>query len=188
MLSNKVFFAHDEYGSHSHSCDPSLCSVCGHSCSHSHAAEAIASAPVTVEQMAARREARAARQAELINETGLPLVCFTMNIAGPVKYSRAVEICFNVGCMELTAELSHMGARLEKTEYYIKETGCEAFFCVGHMVPMLIKAIAQKVEEKFGFGRLFDIDVLGKDGKKLARKQPRKCLVCENDAQACASN
>ena len=168
------------------SCDPSLCSVCGHACGHSHGAEEIASAPVTVEQMAERREARAEKQAKLIAEHGLPLVCFTMNIAGPVKYSRAIELCFNAGCAELERELARIGARPEHSEYLIDATGCEGYFVYGHIAPPLLKAIAQKIEEKFGFGRLFDIDVIGRDGKKLERKQPRRCLICDNEARACA--
>ena len=167
-------------------CDEHLCSVCGHACGHSHAAEKIASNKVTVEQMASRREARAERQRELIEEHGLPVVCFTMNIAGEIKYSQAIEVCFNVGCEELLSSLTHMGAKLVHSEYHIAETGCEGFFCFEHINARLLKALAVKTEEKYGFGRLFDMDVIGADGQKLARPKPRKCLVCDSDAQLCA--
>ena len=73
-------------------CDEKLCAACGHNCSHSHHSNEIEKRPVTVEDMALRREARAAKQAQLIRKHGLPVICFTMNIAGPYKFSSAVEI------------------------------------------------------------------------------------------------
>ena len=42
---------------------------------------------VTLEEMLAARERRVLRQQELTARYGLPMICFTMNIAGPVKNS-----------------------------------------------------------------------------------------------------
>ena len=46
------------------------------------------------------------------------------------------------------------------------------------------------IEDGGGLGRLFDIDVLDAGGKKLSREDlglpPRKCLLCEQPAHACA--
>ena len=78
-------------------CDEKLCAVCGAHCGHSHKKEEITGSPVSVEDMAGAREQRAKRQEELISEFGLPVISFTMNIPGPVKYSGAIENCFNVG-------------------------------------------------------------------------------------------
>ncbi|MBO4563552.1 MAG: citrate lyase holo-[acyl-carrier protein] synthase [Clostridia bacterium] len=169
-------------------CDERLCAVCGHDCGHSHHAEEIERKPVSVEDMALRREARAARQKELLAEYGLPVISFTMNIAGPIKYSAAVETCFNVGLDELRKALSRFNAKYAHTEYHIAFTGCEALFCVSGVNARLIKAVAIKVEEGFGFARLFDIDVIDKNGVKLERTSPRKCIVCGNTALACARN
>jgi holo-ACP synthase/triphosphoribosyl-dephospho-CoA synthase len=136
--------------------------------------------------MAERREARAARQAELIKEHGLPVVCFTMNIAGPHKYSEGIETCFNVGLEELAKGLSRFNAKLVHEEYVIEKTGCEAFLVYSGVNAKLLKAVAVKVEEETGFSRLFDIDVIDKSGDKLSRAGARKCLICGENAAECA--
>lgn len=168
-------------------CDEKLCAVCGHDCAHAHKKEAVASLPVTVEEMGQRREARAARQAELIKEHGLPVVSFTMNIAGPVKYSPAIETCFNVGLEELTRGLMRFNAKLVHEEYHIAHTGCEALLVFKGVNARLLKAVAVKTEEATAFARLFDIDVIDKAGK-LERPHPRKCLICGKNAAECARN
>lgn len=167
-------------------CDEKLCAACGHNCSHSHHSNEIEKRPVTVEDMALRREARAAKQAQLIRKHGLPVICFTMNIAGPYKFSSAVEICFNTGVDELKKTLANFNAQTEHEEYFIDFTGCEAFFAVRGLPARMIKALAVKLEEGFGFGRLFDIDVLDNKGVKLERAKARRCLVCGRPAAECA--
>ena len=167
-------------------CDEKLCAVCGHSCSHSHRAEEIASAPVSVEEMALRREARAGKQNRLLREHGLPVISFTLNIAGPIKYSAAIETCFNVGVSELKKALARFNASLVHEEYDIAHTGCEALLVYSGLSAKLIKAMAVKVEDAMSFSRLFDIDVIDKNGVKLERPKPRKCLICERPAAECA--
>ncbi|MBO4848146.1 MAG: citrate lyase holo-[acyl-carrier protein] synthase [Clostridia bacterium] len=169
-------------------CDERLCAVCGHDCGHSHRAKEIERRPVSVEDMAERREARAARQAELIKEHGLPVVSFTMNIAGPYKYSSAAEICFNLGVEQLLQTLARFNSRPVHEEYHIDFTGCEALFCFPGLNARMIKAQAQKIEEDYGYGRLFDIDVIDKNGVKLERAKPRECLICSKPAAECARN
>ncbi len=167
-------------------CDEKLCAVCGHDCAHSHRSETIESKPVGVEEMALRREARAARQKQLIREHGLPVVCFTMNVAGPVKYSQSIETCFNLGVDELLLALARFNAKPVHEEYHIDHTGCEGFFCFSGLNARMLKAQAQKIEEGFGYGRLFDIDVIDKNGVKLERAKARKCLICDKPAAECA--
>ncbi len=167
-------------------CDERLCAVCGHDCAHSHAAKKIDEKPVTVEDMASRREERAARISELVKEHSLPVISFTMNIAGPIKYSQAIEIAFNTGLRALEDALSRFNAARVHEEYSIAHTGCEALFVYSGLNARLIKAVAVKTEEESGFGRLFDIDVIDKNGVKLERQRPRKCLVCGKNARECA--
>ncbi|MBR3383243.1 MAG: citrate lyase holo-[Clostridia bacterium] len=170
-------------------CDEKLCASCGANCSHNHHSETIEIKPVSVEDMALRREARAAKQKQLIREHGLPVVCFTMNIAGPIKYSPAIEICFNQGVEQLLLTLEMFNAKPVHEEYHIDNTGCEAFFCFSGLNARMLKAQAVKLEENnYGFGRIFDIDVIDKNGEKLGRSKPRKCLICERPAAECARN
>ena len=167
-------------------CDPRLCAVCGQNCAHGHGNEKIEDKPVSVEDMALRREERAARITELAAEYALPVVSFTMNIAGPKKYSPAIELCFNAGLKAFEDALSRFNAVRRHEEYHIAHTGCEAIFVYSGLNARLIKAVAVKTEEEFGFSRLFDIDVIDKNGVKLNRQSPRKCLICGKNAMECA--
>ena len=49
-----------------------------------------------------------------------------------------------------------------------------------------VKDLAMQIEETHPLGRLFDMDVLGPDGRKLSRMRYRKCLICGRQAQECA--
>jgi holo-ACP synthase/triphosphoribosyl-dephospho-CoA synthase len=53
-----------------------------------------------------------------------------------------------------------------------------------------LKQLAMDLEDTDPIGRLFDMDVLDTDGKKLSReelgKARRKCLLCDRDAAICA--
>lgn len=167
-------------------CSDRLCAVCAHGCSHSHHSEEIEASPVSVEEMAACRENRARRQEELIKKNAIPVISFTMNAAGPVKYSKALEILFNIGISELKNALRKFNAVPVHEEYHIEKTGCEALLQFRGLNAKLMKAVAVKVEDAMSFSRLFDIDVIGTDGVKLARPKPRKCLICANPAAECA--
>ena len=46
---------------------------------------------VTLEEMLAARDTRAARQSALLARFGCPLLCLTMNIPGPVKVPEGAE-------------------------------------------------------------------------------------------------
>ena len=42
------------------------------------------------------------------------------------------------------------------------------------------------IEDSSPVGRLYDIDIIDIDGRKLSRSHYRKCLICEKQAQECA--
>lgn len=133
------------------------------------------------------RERRAVRQKELIAATGCPLVSFTMNIAGPVKYSPAIDRGFSVGLTRLEGMLAGLNVLCRNV---IREnTGCEALFAVD-ADPLFLKALAAHLEDMDDFGRLLDIDILDANGNKLDRQllglPPRECLLCEKDARLCS--
>ena len=128
------------------------------------------------------REERVRRQQELLKTFGTPLVCFTMNIPGPVKDTPLIRRSFRWGLKQLEGRLSGVKHR-EVTEDF---TGCEAFFAV-EGDPGEIKGICTKIEEETPLGRLFDLDVLTISGEKLERKSPRSCIVCGAPGRGCAS-
>lgn len=141
----------------------------------------------TLSEILDARERRAIRQRELTAATGCPLVSFTMNIAGPVKYSPAIDRGFSVGLSRLETMLA--GLRVLSRKVIRENTGCEALFAVD-ADPLFLKALAVHLEDRDGFGRLLDIDILDTNGSKLEREllglPPRKCLLCEKEARLCS--
>lgn len=138
----------------------------------------------SLQQILDARERRAQRQKQLLEKYQKPLLCFTMNIPGPVKYDRDTAIGFFVGNRLLCDALAG------QTVLYAKEhreiTGAESYYVVD-MPPEELKALAIELEDIDPIGRLFDMDVLDTDGNKLSRACRRKCLICDQDAVACAS-
>ena len=127
------------------------------------------------------RENRVNRQKQLLQQYEKTLVCFTMNIAGPVKYTPLIAEGFRMGCEALAAQL---GNAILFSEKLPRHTGCEAFFVVA-MEAQQVKAITTAIEEATPLGRLFDMDVLTPDGRKLDRGTERRCLLCEQSARVC---
>ncbi len=137
----------------------------------------------TLHEILDAREKRAQRQKELINKYNKPLLCFTMNIPGPIKLDRDISIGFFVGCRLLQDSLR--GTHLLHREIHRRNTGCEAYYVVD-MPADKLKELATEIENTELIGRLFDMDVLDTDGNKLSREIRRKCLLCDNDAVVCA--
>jgi len=134
------------------------------------------------------REARAKKQKALLEKFQKPLLCFTLNIPGPEKYNRDISIAFFVGDRMLQRTL-RIAPILHK-ELHRKNTGCEGYYVVD--IPAVeLKRLAVELEEGDSIGRLFDMDVLDIDGRKLSREElglpRRKCLLCDQDAAICAS-
>ncbi len=135
---------------------------------------------VTLESMLAARETRAARQRELLNQYGKPLVCLTMNIAGGEKRTGLVDFAFFEG----VRRIRRMGETVFH-EVVMADTGPEAYFVFSAEAAFL-KRLCVEADERDEVGRLFDMDVIAPDGQKLARSVQRKCLLCQNSAAACA--
>lgn len=144
---------------------------------------------VTLPQMLEARERRAARQQELLRAYGKPMVCFTMNIAGPVKNSALIRRGYALGKRLLRQQLAVAGIAVVSFEEIQEITGNEAIFLLDAS-PLTIKAITVEIEDQPSVGRLFDMDVLCPNGRKVDRQElglpGRKCLICGESAQACA--
>ena len=138
---------------------------------------------VTILQMLEAREKRADLQKQLISIYKTPLICFTMNIAGPYKTSPIIERAFLEG-MQLLKE--NFKKDIVHSESKISVTGCEAMLCVSSE-SQKVKDICVKIEESHPLGRLFDMDVLGVNGAKLERRNLRGCIVCGKEGRECAA-
>ncbi len=128
---------------------------------------------VTLDEMLQARDFRAGRQAA---HPGQTLVCLTLNIAGPVKRFPLADRAFEAG--------KHLvdGALIEEK---VDDCGHWALFTTD-MDPGACKALMMDIERDHPIGRLLDLDVIGPDGRNLARPVPRKCLICDRPAHVCA--
>lgn len=144
---------------------------------------------VTLPQMLEARERRVWRQSALRKTGEGTLVCFTMNIAGPVKNDPEIEKGFDLGLRRLEGQLAVARMPVVGREIYREVTGCEAMLLV-QGGPLALKALTVELEDGSPLGRLFDMDVFYPDGRKVERQElgrpERKCLLCENNAKACA--
>ena len=140
---------------------------------------------VDVIMMLEARDRRVRRQTELLEQYRMPLISFSMNIAGPVKNSPLIERGFSLGRKMLLDRLAGNGLRPVFSEEIRESTGCEGLYVVDAEAEQL-KTISCAIEETSPVGRLFDMDVLDRDGRKLDRPVPRRCLICGMPAKACA--
>ncbi len=139
---------------------------------------------VTLSQMLDAREERVKKQKDILSRFKLPLISFTMNIAGPIKTSPLIERSFFEGVRLLKESLPQNS--IIHQEITIEPTGCEAIFSVKYEARKL-KKICTSIEEGATIGRLFDMDVINTDGSKLERKNLRSCFVCGAPGRACAA-
>ncbi len=145
---------------------------------------------ITLTEMLEARERRARRQQALLREGGSALICFTMNIAGPVKNSELIRQGFRYGQRLLEEQLEDAGLPVLRSEVYWEDTGNEAFYLL-EAAPEVVKGLMVEIEDGSPVGRLFDMDVLAPTGEKVDRSAlglpERRCLVCGGPAKACAS-
>ena len=145
---------------------------------------------VTLAEVLEAREERVRQQRIFQEQYGAPVISFTLNIAGPVKDSPLIRRAFQAGQEQLKAGLraAKLPAlnRLER----LAHTGCEGLYAVDGSARE-VKAVCASIEDGSALGRLFDMDVLAPDGRKLDREEvgggPRSCIVCGAPGRACAS-
>lgn len=145
---------------------------------------------VTPQQILQAREYRANLQQELTHTYGLPLVCFTMNIAGPEKDSPLIRRGFHFGCEQLLAAFHGHHVEVAAQQIRLEHTGCEAYYAVRGNAHT-IKKLCTGIEDSSPLGRLFDMDVLDQTGTQLRREEvgghARGCIVCGAPGRGCAS-
>lgn len=145
------------------------------------------SPPVTLSMMLEHREHRVFEQDKMRNTYHTPLISFTMNIPGPIKSAPIIRRAFDEGKRILFQDLENNNLKILGCNESHECTGDELLIAI-NANPELLKDITSSIEEHHPYGRIFDIDVLDKNGNKLSRKQYRSCLICDKQAQDCARN
>lgn len=145
---------------------------------------------VTLPEILDAREQRVLTQKRLLGTYQVPLICFTMNIPGPVKQTPLIARGFDLGCRLLRDALDREQIPMLHWQSETPDTGCVAY-CAADASSVTIKAIAVAIEDSFPLGRLFDMDVLDTAGQKLDRElvggKSRDCIVCGAPGRGCAS-
>ncbi len=144
---------------------------------------------VSLPEILDRRERRAQRQQELLKQYQLPLICCTLNIIGPVKYTRLISKAFHREIKELKECLWALNVPIIYHEAEEGPTGCEGFFVVDGDI-QTIKENMVAMEDIHPLGRLFDMDLIRTNGEKMSRsevgEEGRKCLLCSNPVFVCS--
>lgn len=145
---------------------------------------------VSLIQMLDARERRVQHQQELLAQYHKPLISFTMNICGPVKDSPLIRRGFERGRQLLRQQFLRAKLTPIYQDVSREVTGCEAFYVLD-ADPLAIKKFTTDVEDATPLGRLFDMDVICPDGRKVDREElhlpGRRCLICGGPAKVCSS-
>lgn len=151
---------------------------------------------VSLLQMLDAREQRAHRQNELLARYQKPLLCFTLNIAGPIKNSPLIRQGFCIGMEEINLQLCRNKLSVIYQETIDEVTGNEAFFVLDGE-GLAVKQLTCELEDTDDLGRLYDLDVLlppdkeHPQGRKLDRQDlghpGRRCIICGAPAKECSS-
>ena len=148
------------------------------------------SAQVSLMEMLDARERRVQHQQMLLQQYHKPLICFTMNICGPIKDSPLIRRGFERGRQLLRQQFLRAKLTPIYQDVSREVTGCEAFYVLD-ADPLAIKKFTTDVEDATPLGRLFDMDVICPDGRKVNREElhlpGRRCLICGGPAKVCSS-
>ena len=144
---------------------------------------------ITLDKLLASRDRRVEMQQKL-RETNpnSTRVCLTVIMPGNIKRNLSSLI---VSQAAINALLGSLEGNIVDVVTRDLPTGYEAYV-VTSLSRQDAKLLACKIEDTHELGRLMDIDVLDADGIPVKREsvgsQPRKCLMCDNEARYCMRN
>lgn len=146
-------------------------------------------APVSLEQMLEAREQRAARQRAALSRHHLPLVSVTLVTPGAVKDGARYRNVLTIARSSVDGLFAERGWPVCMSQVSFGPCGPEALYAVD-AAPLALKRSVADLEDTHPLGRLWDLDVIcpssGQLGRRALGLAPRRCLVCNDDARACA--
>ena len=144
---------------------------------------------MTLAKVLANREHRVLRQRAARENFGRPVLSVTLVNPGPVKDSRAARQVMAHALRALDLLLADRGWHALSREVRLDATGPEALLAVDASARELKRATTT-LEDEHPLGRLWDIDVIDVAGGAVSRRSlgltNRPCLLCGEDAHACA--
>lgn len=139
------------------------------------------------------REERVINQRKLLKKYHLPILSITLNIPGPEKDNDKIRKIFHECLRVVKIELKkNESIKIIYEKVHFTADGPESFLIVKGLSEKSLKKIAIGIEDNHPFGRLFDVDVLSKEGYKVYRedinKALRKCIICNDSAIHCITS
>ncbi|MBF1995197.1 citrate lyase holo-[acyl-carrier protein] synthase [Serratia symbiotica] len=142
--------------------------------------------PVSLPALLISRECRQARQQA---RHQCILLVLTLVVPGSVKDNALTRRIFNLGWQALCQRLSEQGWPCLQAAILALPTGCEGYLAL-QADAWRVKDCAIQLEMRQPIGRLWDIDVLTREGRILSRRNrglpERRCLLCRQPAKVCA--
>lgn len=147
---------------------------------------------VSLAEVLCFRENKASVQFKMLEECSDGIVVsLGMNIPGPIKCTPLIEEAFYAGIQELEEVIERPGREILKKTVLKERAGCAAVYLVKEADGMQMKQEMILLEKSHMMGRIWDIDVIGKEGvisRKSVGAQGRKCFLCGLDAKVCGRN
>lgn len=116
------------------------------------------------------------------------VISYKLNTPGPEKINESLVALFDKGLEEIIAKINESIWNYELAEMWEEKTGKEAILLVtGDEIE--VKKSMVDLEDGSKIGRLFDIDVISKDGdisRRDLKLEPRKCLICGGPVTICS--
>lgn len=148
--------------------------------------------PQTITDILDVKDRRQAYQQKLLAEYPNQLVvAIKLNIPGPIKNNAQIAELFTTGANRYMKHLVDKKFNVIFQKEWHLNTGEELFLVVDSQSYQTLKTVSICFEDVYELGRLFDVDILSKRAQAaFSRKDmglaPRKCLICDQDAKACA--
>lgn len=145
--------------------------------------------PVSLEQMLAARERRAARQQAALARFAGPVVSLGVVMPGPVKDNAQSRAILEAAIRALDALFLETQWPVRLFEPVFGPTGPEAIYALDADAAAVKRRLVG-LEDTHPLGRLWDLDVICPRRGILSRRSlgqaSRRCLVCDAEAHACA--
>lgn len=146
-------------------------------------------AAATLDSVLDARDGRRQAQQALLGTGAACVVSFSVLAPGGVKRSLFLDHVFDAGVFYLKQTLSENQIKVAAEQALCREGGQSLLLASEHDAAAL-KTLLVELEQNHPLGRLWDIDVIGRNGKPLSREQfglpPRSCLCCGEAAKTCA--